>query len=159
MKVEIFNLKTKEIKDGCLERIGTVPFGKGWTVLIQTEKNKRSNDQNSLYWLWLSYLVISGIGGEWDKNEWHNHFKSKFLRQLLTEQDKEWVEHYKLADKVYSNSEFKAEAKKLILKTVSTTDLNVKFMTEYLKLIDFFAVESGVILPIKDEYTNLNIRE
>lgn len=157
-KKEVFNVRTQPIKDDCLDRISNIPYGKGFTVSIETEKEKRNNDQNALYWAWLTYLVGSGIGG-YTKDGWHNFFKAKFLRNLLIAQNKDWITHYQNCDLVYQNSNYKAAVKTLVLNTVSTTDLSVKSMSQYLKSIDEFALDKSVTFPINNEYEYLNIRK
>lgn len=50
--------------------------GKEVKMDIKVKRNKRSNNQNALYWLWLD--IISEYTG-FDSDELHNSFRAMFL--------------------------------------------------------------------------------
>lgn len=155
MKPKTYNIRTDEIKQNLLSEIKTIPTGKGFCVEIKTENQKRSNDQNKLYWVWIGALCAYGSG---DKKEWHNKLKGKFFRGLLCEQDNDWVGFFDDADELYRETEHKKTVKKMVYGTMSTTTLTVKSFSAYLKLIDDYAISKGITLPIKSEFEYLDLR-
>lgn len=61
--------------DDVKKHIGTL-IGKDIEIRIGVRGKGRSNEQNSLYWLWLTELELwSGQA----KEDWHNFFQHKFL--------------------------------------------------------------------------------
>jgi len=93
---------------------------------IKKRRRKRSLDQNALYWLWLT--IIEEITGN-EKEDLHCYFKETYLK-------KEYI-------KIFGSK---------INKDISTTNLDTKQFTEYLKKIDIFAnTELNIILPHPDD--------
>ena len=94
---------------------------KGWTLELKRKTKHRSNNQNALYWKWMT-IVGQEIG--YSKDEMDLVFKDKFLApKIVTVGDEE--------HKLYS-----------------TSGMDTKGMTGYLKLIDMFcARDLGIVLP------------
>ena len=100
--------------------------GKKYIVEIKLKRDRRTIDQNSLYWLWLK-CIMNETGQH--KDDLHEYFKKRFLG----------VETHKieLASVIYSFDVAK-----------STTKLDTKEMKYYLDRVQQFAnSELGIILP------------
>ena len=124
--------------------------GKPLVVSISPECKKRSVAQNSLYWKWLS--VIEKKTGN-DKDQVHFEFKKKFLINMLKRDDKEYAEMCLAlsALKQSESEQFRAIADGVIRET-STTRMNTTQFTEYLNLIEAFALKTfGLVLPVSDD--------
>jgi hypothetical protein len=93
----------------------------GYQIKVSKIKEKRSLDQNRLYWLYLT--CISHETGN-DKNDIHEYCKEKFLiyRDIVIFND-------------------------VIKITGTTTNLDTKMFNEYLENIIRFAGELGITLP------------
>jgi hypothetical protein len=97
-------------------------FDKGKRVKVDVAKEKRSLDQNRLYWLWVA-CIEQETGN--DKNNLHEFFTLEFLPLIQ-----------------------QMVFKKLIYKRTSTTTLDTKQFTEYLNKIQIYcSTELGLTLP------------
>ena len=97
-------------------------FAQDKRVTIVITKEKRTLDQNKLYWLWLS-CIAKETGN--DKDDLHEYFIYKYL-----------------------NPELVQVFEKMIYKRLSTTQLDTKQFTEYLNKIQVFAnTELAIELP------------
>jgi hypothetical protein len=97
-------------------------FDKGKRVKVDVAKEKRSLNQNRLYWLWVA-CIEQETGN--DKNNLHEFFTLEFLPLIQ-----------------------QMVFKKLIYKRTSTTTLDTKQFTEYLNKIQIFSsTELGLTLP------------
>jgi hypothetical protein len=105
---------------------------KAYTVEVKLQREKRSIDQNRLYWLWLTCIMHET--GQ-DKNDLHAVFAAKFLGT-----DKTTV---KLNGVEYSTENVR-----------TTTNLDTKQFKYYLDRVQQFAnVELGIELPNpEDQY-------
>lgn len=99
-----------------------------FTITISRIRNKRSIDQNRLYWLWIA-CICRETGN--DKDDVHEYFKEYFLGYSEKPMFGGSVRH-----------------------TRSTSDLDTKQFTDYLEKIKVWAArELGIILPEpKDAY-------
>lgn len=103
--------------------IDKLPDGKPYTVDIKLKRNRRTVDQNRLYWLWLT-CIMSETGEH--KDRLHEFFKQHILGM---------DEHY-------------AFDKYQVMVPRSTTTLDTKQMTDYLERVQrFAATELGIVLP------------
>lgn len=122
----IFTINNNYDKSQAIKFIGNLPADLSFTVNVYKKKDRRSIDQNSLYWLWLS-CIADETGNE--KDDLHEFFKAKYLpheTRVLFGED--------------------------ILITPSTTRLNTAEFTEYLERVNVFAsVELGISLPMPYE--------
>jgi len=97
-------------------------FAQDKRVTIVITKEKRTLDQNRLYWLWLT-CIAQNTGN--DKDSLHEYFVWKYIQP-----------------------EFQQVFEKLIYKRLSTTSLDTKQFTEYLNKIQVFAnTELAIELP------------
>ena len=97
-------------------------FAQDKRVTIVITKEKRTLDQNRLYWLWLT-CIAENTGN--DKDNLHEFFILKYLQPELIQ--------------VFE---------KLIYKRLSTTLLDTRRFTEYLNKIQLFAnTELSIELP------------
>jgi len=99
--------------------------GKRVRIWIEEEKNRRSIEHNSYYWVILTY--IQDETGN-DKNFLHDFFRRKYL----------------------PIKEVEAFGKRFESLT-STTELSVGEMMEYTDKIKIFAAEWGITLPERDQ--------
>ena len=97
-------------------------FAQDKRVTIVITKEKRTLDQNNLYWLWLS-CIAKETGN--DKDDLHEYFIYKYL-----------------------NPELVQVFEKMIYKRLSTSTLDTKQFTGYLNKIQVFAnTELAIELP------------
>lgn len=124
--------------------------GKPLVVEIKPECPNRSKAQNRLYWKWL-HEIHRKTGN--DEDQLHYEFKKKFLIGILKRDDDEYAAMC-LAIKALKQSEseqYEAIANGVIRET-STTRMNTDQFTNYLQLIEAFALrEFGIVLPIPDD--------
>jgi len=119
MKAKVFNLE--QLKD-TFNKIAKADLSKGFIIEWKRFKKVRTNDQNALYWMWLTCLEQE-TGQE--KDSLHDYFREKYL-QVTYEQV------------------FDSERKIL----QSTTKLDTVAMKNYLDKIQVFAAtELAVTLP------------
>ncbi|HZK22669.1 MAG TPA: hypothetical protein VFC62_01055 [Atopostipes sp.] len=119
MKAKVFNLE--QLKD-TFNKIAKADLSKGFVIEWKRFKKVRTNDQNALYWMWLTCLEQE-TGQE--KDSLHDYFREKYL-QVTYEQV------------------FDSERKIL----QSTTKLDTVAMKNYLDKIQVFAAtELAVTLP------------
>ena len=115
-------------KEKVIAYITDLPEGKRYHVRVSLKREKRTVDQNSLYWLWIA-CIMDETGNE--KEFLHEFFKGKFLG--------------------YHEREVFGQ----VVKTPkTTTTLDTKQFTNYLEEIRAFAAaELGIVLPDpKDRY-------
>ncbi|MQZ31955.1 hypothetical protein F4U02_13270 [Acinetobacter haemolyticus] len=124
--------------------------GKPLVVEIRPESKDRSKAQNRLYWKWL-HEIHKKTGN--DEDQLHFEFKKKFLIGILKRDDDEYAAMC-LAISALKQSEseqYRAIADGVIRET-STTRMNTSQFTNYLQLIEAFALrEFGIVLPIPDD--------
>ena len=97
-------------------------FAQNKRVTISITREKRTLDQNNLYWLWLS-CIAKETGN--DKDDLHEYFIYKYL-----------------------NPELVQVFEKMIYKRLSTSTLDTKQFTGYLNKIQVFAnTELAIELP------------
>ena len=119
-------------------------------VEIRPESRDRSKAQNRLYWKWL-HEIHRKTGN--DEDQLHFEFKKKFLIGILNRDDKDYADMC-LAISALKKSEseqYRAIADGVIRET-STTRMDTKQFTEYLNLIEAFALKTfGMVLPVPDD--------
>ena len=124
--------------------------GKPLVVEIRPESKDRSKAQNRLYWKWL-HEIHRKTGN--DEDQLHFEFKKKFLIGILKRDDDDYAAMC-LAISALKQSEseqFEAIANGVIRET-STTRMDTKQFTEYLNLIEAFALKTfGLVLPVSDD--------
>ncbi|WP_119684625.1 recombination protein NinB [Acinetobacter pittii] len=119
-------------------------------VEIKSEISNRSKAQNRLYWKWL-HEIHKKTGN--DEDQLHFEFKKKFLINILKRDDDSYAEMCLAISKLkQSESEqYRAIADGVIRET-STTRMNTSQFTNYLNLIEAFALkEFGMVLPVPDD--------
>ena len=117
---QYFQVKDNKTKDGFLDRVVSYleRLRDGEYILeIVKTKNQRTAAQNRLYWKWLS--LISDYTG-YTKEEMHEYFKQEYL-----------------------------PSKEVLGKQIpkSTTDLDTKGFTDYLKKIEQMTKQYNIKLP------------
>lgn len=119
MKAKVFNLE--QLKE-TFNKIAKVDLSKGFVIEWKRFQKVRTNDQNALYWMWLTCLEQE-TGQE--KDSLHDYFREKYLQVTY--------------EKVF-------DSERKILQ--STTKLDTVSMKNYLDKIQVFAAtELAVTLP------------
>lgn len=131
----LFRIKEAKDKEAVKSYVDQLPAGKLYNVKIVQHRERRSVDQNSLYWLWLA--CISDETGE-DKDDLHDLFKQKYLGF----QQKN----------IFPGREFGTT----VYKELTTTRMDTLEFTQYLKKVKGFALHFlGIVLPEpEDQYWN-----
>ena len=120
----MYRIINENVRQNCINELKSLPLGK-WQVEIK--KAKRTNNQNSLYWKWLS--VISNDLG-YTEDELHEGFKANFIGQDNGRD-------------MFGN---------IYIKPKSTTTLTTKEFSEYMNKIEVFAMGHELRLPQPDHY-------
>lgn len=124
MVIKLYKESDKQI---AIESISKIDLSKHkFMIKVERIKEKRSLDQNSLYWLWLT-CIQEETGN--DKNLLHDHFRELYLP-------------------VSEHIIFGVMKKSLTSTTTLTTDI----FKQYLDKIQFFvSSELGIYLPNPDD--------
>lgn len=119
MKAKIYNLE--QLKE-TFNKIAKADLKKGFVIEWKRIQKIRTNDQNALYWMWMTCLEQET--GQ-DKNSLHDYFREKYLKVTY--------------EKVF-------DSERKILE--STRKLDTVAMKNYLDKIQIFAAtELAVTLP------------
>ena len=117
-----YRINTPKDKEAVKSVIDKLPESVRYDVTIKRHRERRSLDQNCLYFLWLA--CIADETGH-SKDDLHEYFKQQFLG---------FEQRAVLNKRVYLNP--------------STATLNMKQFSEYLDNIQVFAnSELGILLP------------
>lgn len=149
-----FNLSNQYKKQSAIEYFNKL-IQKVCTIEIKEIKPKRSIDQNSLYWLWLT--CIQEETGQ-DKNELHLLYRAMFLTKddnyIISIIRPELWQQLKI---MFNNFKFIKYLPEIIdVISRSTTDLDTKEFTDYLgKIQDHSAINMNVtLLTLSDRNFN-----
>lgn len=107
--------------------------GKPLAVRVFEYKQKRSDEQNALMWVWLQQIAEQAyVGGRrYDAEIWHEHMKEQFLPEETAAGKKKWAQ-------------LPNGSRRLVL---STTDLDKAEFTTYLdQIVAYAATDLGVQL-------------
>ncbi len=131
MKKREFLLNNEPERAGAISFLRLAPLARGIKVTIETSKTKRSLNQNSLMWKWLTEAAdeLAEESGH-TPEEIHEFFKSKFLSGKIIEVNGETIQYR------------------------TTTKLDITEMTAYLNHIYLFCTEMGIMLtipPVQDQ--------
>lgn len=102
-------------------------------VIICPWKEKRSLDQNSLYWLWLGQMA--------------KHFSKQQVFNAEDMHDLMRHQHLGYEDKQISKT-------KIVSQLKSTTKLSTKEMSEYMTKVEAWAADHGCLLPRPEDMTH-----
>lgn len=113
-------------KQAALRQISSLTIDGTMECVIRRYKKSRTNSQNRLYWLWLSF--IAGETGN-DSDVLHEFFRRKYLQSKIVQ--------------VFGEQSSVRQ---------STAALKSEEFTDYLKRIESFAAsEIGITLPHPDD--------
>lgn len=112
--------------------IKSLDFSESWEVEIRPATEKRSLDQSSLYFLWCDQAAkfFSKGKAKYTKKDMHEIFRFKMLG-------------YDSGKKI-GNTEFAPELK-------STTDLKVDEMYEYMRKVEVWCAEHGLLVKTPED--------
>ena len=125
----IYYLKQQkpDVFKNLIHDLGNLSPYKEWVVEVKEKTNKRSHNQNALYW---KYLTILGDHFGYDKTEMHEELAARFLGMI----------------------ERKTIGGRQIIEPRSTTTLNTKEFSEYLDQVTALGLQQGVQLPQPSYY-------
>ena len=120
-----FIIKNDVVLSNCIKAIQDIKIEDNMQVEIKPYIKKRSLDQNALYHMWVK--TIAEYTG-YTQSQMHEVFKARLLPIIYREVD----------------------GKKLTELT-STTTLNTKQFSDYMREIEAFAIENNIMLPYPEE--------
>ena len=131
-----------------------VSHGNPLEVIIRPHKENRSQQQNALYWQWVT-IIAEEIGDT--KDAIHEQMKRRFLKPILEREDEEFAEIMKNLRAAWKDGhrDLAQQMEQSLLLRVSTSVLNVSQMTEYLESILDHARSLDISLPIPPDRRRL----
>jgi hypothetical protein len=123
--MQFFIIRDTDRMTRCLSFLKALNLSTVWSVKIEAYKPKRSDAQNRLYW---SYVNAIADQLDYETDTLHWYFKKNFIG--FTVQN--------------------VEGENIIVPN-STTKLKVSEFADYLRKIEIYAGEKGLMLPNSDE--------
>jgi hypothetical protein len=160
MKRRTFTINSKEVIKNLASFLETLPLEPVVEVIVQEKKKDRTVAQNRLYRLW-GNLIADELG--WERNYTYRFFRKFFLIHIYERDHQGHAEALKAIREVYILGA-KVPAKKMhdyIVERISTADATLKQFTEYLKQIERFSAENGIVLPYPEDryYSAMGIKQ
>lgn len=134
-------INSEQVRSRAVHIIQGLPLDVVHQVCIKPYKRDRSAEQNALMWKWLT-IIGAELGNT--KDEQHDIYKLMFLVPIFIRDNQDYAEMWRTVSALGS---YEAMLKREILKLTSTTQANVKQMSEYLDDIQRNAAELGIRLP------------
>jgi len=153
-KPATFYVVNDEVMDNCFNAIRDMAGEGDCIVSIKTGKEKRSEAQHRLKWLWMGHLekTLSGEGEGWDRKRWNDFFKKKFMKEILIAQDEDYASVFKRISMLIQEATDKRLVERLALNVLKTEDFTVKSMSDYLDCVDKYCVTKlKVTLPVPED--------
>lgn len=155
MKTAVFTIKdhseiSKVINYLNLNHAKAAVEGKPLVVTIKPETKDRTKDQNSLYWLQLHF--VEKKTGQ-DADSLHEIVKNKYITKILMRDREGFAEMVGAIRhlKAIGSKEYESIAAG-VYKLISTTILDTKQFTDYLRLVEaHFLAELGIMVPVPDD--------
>lgn len=138
---EQFILINSDIRLACISHILTLDKETNWVITIKDQEQGRSEAQQRLRWVWFGQMAkeLAGVGKGRNKDEWNLYFKHKYLRNILVEEDEDWVPFFDDYDdmlKLLADSPLKKTyMKQFWSDVVKTKELSVKAFSVWLDCI------------------------
>lgn len=153
-----FHIKTHEIRANCLGLISQIEADAGIAVKVFSENESRSAAQSRLRWVWFGFMAkkLAGIGKGRSKDEWNMYYKHKYMKDLLIEQDEDFVPFFQ----DYEDTCERLKGTPLLAKYQSqfwaeiakTEHMNTKTFSVWLGLISDDALDRfNLVLPIPED--------
>jgi hypothetical protein len=120
-----FIIKNNQVLENCINAIREIKIEDNMAVEIKPYVSKRSVDANALYWMWIA--VVAEYTG-YTKDEMHDVMRARYLPIKSREIDGI-----------------------ILTELTSTTTLNTKQFSDYMREIEVFAVENDIKLPYPEE--------
>lgn len=124
--------------------------GKPLVVKIAPQTKNRTNDQNSLYWLQLKF--VEEQTGQ-DADSIHEIVKNKYVTKILMRDREGFAEMVEAIRhlKAIGSDEYESIAEG-VYRLISTTILDTKQFTDYLRLVEAHMLsELGIMVPVPDD--------
>ena len=155
MKPAVFTIKdhsdiTKTISYLHSNYTRSVDDGKPLVVTIKPQTKDRTKDQNSLYWLQLHF--VEEKTGQ-DADSLHEIVKNKYVTKILMRDREGFAEMVEAIRhlKAIGSDEYESIAEG-VYRLISTTILDTKQFTDYLRLVEaHFLAELGIMVPVPDD--------
>ena len=155
MKTAVFTIKdhsdiTKTISYLHSNYTRSVDEGKPLVVTIKPKTKDRTKDQNSLYWLQLHF--VEAQTGQ-DADLLHEIVKNKYVTKILMRDREGFAEMVEAIRhlKAIGSDEYESIAEG-VYRLISTTILDTKQFTDYLKLVEAYMLsELGIMVPVPDD--------
>ena len=152
-------IRDTQTKQHASNLVATMPHDPPHEVVIREHIKSRSDAQRRLQWLWNTeignYLGLS-------KNEAHYNMKEAYAVPIFTRDDKGYLQMVNAVKNVRRKG-LNADAdtlKRKIVELTSTTDFNIKQMSEYLHDMEMHAASIGCPLTFpEDTYEEAMKRE
>ncbi len=95
MNNQAFHLRTPEIRANCIAYISQLS-DPDYVVTIKSANESRSDAQQRLRWVWFTQMAkeLAGVGKGRTKKQWNLHYKHKYMKNLLIEQDEDFVQFF-----------------------------------------------------------------
>ena len=152
MKCEIILREPRNV-DFAIAQIRAVDLNELHVVKIKPVTETRSDLQNKLYWVWVG-VIGDAVG--MTNDEFHFQSKARYLLPiLLRDEHDETVDMYSAIKTVFDAGmveQAKTAKRHMLRHMLSTTWLTVKQMAEYLREIEGYARDGGIMLPCPDDY-------
>lgn len=146
-----FRLVSDEVRDNCVKALFMAQQDSDeiLEVIVQPEKRKRSLAQNRLYWAWITQW--SEHTGDSEQRA-HHILKYRFLVTIFYRDDAQYAamcDSVKVLKSIDRDHYDNIAAH--VIRQTSTTDANVKQMTEYLDRIERYCYANNFTLTIPDD--------
>lgn len=137
---------SEETRRRAVTIIAALPADGSQEIVVREYKDKRSEAQRGLYWIWITH--IAGETGE-PKIDVHRRMKKTHLIPIyMADPDSGMAETVATIREVHAQG-MKKQAKLLadkVVDLVSTNDADVKQFTEYLNEIERESISRGIYL-------------
>jgi len=148
MKAENFMLVNESIKvNACLRIKDIVADGK--TMVTIHNSGNRSVKQNSLLWLWHTFVANSGKGSYDTKEAVHRSVKKRWVIPILIRDDPNFADLYRIWKQLYGGNMDRMNW--FVDNMVSTATLDTNQMAEVLTDYQRYYLEHEMPLPDPDD--------
>ena len=138
-----FVIHSDSIRRNLIARLEMMPLDPVQEVVIQPHKRNRSLDQNAYYWNIIT-IIAADLG--MTKDELHMVYKEKFLVPIFSRDSKGYATMCSAVQALPRGTD-RDDAWQTVIENTSTTQCNVKQMSEYIDDCSHHATSLGIRLP------------
>ena len=143
MKKQKFVLHNDHVRANLIARLEVMPLDPVQEVVIQPHKRNRSLDQNAYYWNIIT-IIVADLG--MTKDELHTVYKEKFLVPIFSRDSKGYATMCSAVQALPRGTD-RDDAWQAVIENTSTTQCNVKQMSEMIDDVRHHATSLGIRLP------------